>query len=87
PKRNGHPIVARDTGSASAWGECVSLNEEIERQQLALDCKRTITRIFSEDKREASIAFEEEAIGLSRKRDVVSNASRIHRNVTGEEWS
>jgi hypothetical protein len=63
----------------------VSLNEEIERQQLALDCKRTIARIFNEDKREASLALEEAAMGRSRKRDVVSHASRIHRNVTGEE--
>jgi circadian clock protein KaiC len=84
--------------------ERVTVNEEGERQQLALDCKRDalegqiaalraefsaeetiIARSFSQDKlREASLAFDEAAMGRSRKRDVVKiNGSRDRRHLTG----
>jgi circadian clock protein KaiC len=97
---------ARVAQEARERAERVGLNEEVERQQLALDCKRdalegqigalraefsaeeaTIARIFSKDKlREASLAFDEAAMGRSRKRDVViSNGSRVRGNVTGGE--
>jgi circadian clock protein KaiC len=91
---------ARVSQEARERAERVSLNEEAERQQLALECKRAaldgqiaalraefsaeetiIARTFSQDKlREASVAFDEAAMGRSRKRDVVKvNGSRIRR--------
>jgi circadian clock protein KaiC len=81
--------------------ERVTLNEEAERQQLALECKRAalegqiaalraefsaeetiIARSFSQDKlREASLVFDQAAMGRSRKRDVVKvNGSRLRHN-------
>jgi circadian clock protein KaiC len=91
---------ARVSQEARERAERVSLNEEAERQQLALECKRAaldgqiaalraefsaeetiIARTFSQDKlREASVAFDEAAMGRSRKRDVVKvNGGRIRR--------
>lgn len=97
---------ARVSQEARERAERVSLHEEAERQQLALECKRAalegqiaalraefsaeetiIARTFSQDKlREASIAFDEAAMGLSRKRDAVkTNGNRVRRNgLTGE---
>jgi circadian clock protein KaiC len=99
---------ARVSQEARERAERVSLHEEAERQQLALECKRAalegqiaalraefsaeetiIARTFSQDKlREESLAFDEAAMGRSRKRDVVKvNGSRVRRNVTGGEQS
>jgi circadian clock protein KaiC len=95
---------ARVSQEARERAERVSLSEEAERQQLALECKRAalegqiaalraefsaeetiIARSFSQDKlREASLAFDEAAMGRSRKRDVVKiNGSRDRRHLTG----
>jgi circadian clock protein KaiC len=92
---------ARVSQEARERAERVTLNEEAERQQLALECKRAalegqiaalraefsaeetiIARSFSQDKlREKSIAFDEAAMGRSRKRDVVKvNGSRVRLN-------
>ena len=95
---------ARVSQEARERAERVSLNEEGERQQLALECKREalegqiaalraefsaaetiIARSFSQDKlREASLAFDEAAMGRSRKRDVVKiNGIRGRRSIVG----
>jgi circadian clock protein KaiC len=93
---------ARVSQEARERAERVSLHEEAERQQLALECKRAalegqiaalraefsaeetiIARTFSQDKlREESLAFDEAAMGRSRKRDIIKvNGSRVRRNV------
>lgn len=96
---------ARVSQEARERAERVSLTEEAERQQLALECKRAaldgqiaalraefsaeetiIARTFSQDKlRKASLAFDEAAMGRSRKRDVVKlNGSRVrHKTPAG----
>jgi circadian clock protein KaiC len=98
---------ARVSQEARERAERVSLTEEAERQQLALECKRAaldgqiaalraefsaeetiIARTFSQDKlRKASLAFDEAAMGRSRKRDVVKlNGSRVRRQpMTGAQ--
>jgi circadian clock protein KaiC len=97
---------ARVSQEARERAERVAMNEEGERQQLALECKRAalegqiaalraefaaeetiIARTFSQDKlREASLALDEAAMGLSRKRDAVkTNGNRVRRSgLTGE---
>jgi hypothetical protein len=69
--------------------ERMSLDEEIERQQLALERKRAaLEGQIAALRAEVSVALDKVAMGRSRQHDVVkSNGSPARRNVTGGKQS